>query len=328
VNYATADGTATAGSDYTATSGTLTFLAGETSKDVPVTLLGDAVNELNEDLTLNLSNADGATLPAGPGTVTIVDPSAPPSLSISDAVTNEGAGTLLLEVTRAGSTPGQNITVDYSGIAGANSPSATPGSDFTLAAGTLTFTPSETSKTISVAIVNDTTPEQDESFRVVLANPVGATIARSTSTVKIVDNDSGPIVGKPTTSTTTSPNLNTGPFTPATPPKVVRALLTKLLWIRLAPKVGNRFQARIRFDVKERITGNATIIQGKRKVVSGTFELPRGLRSLYVLLPASMKKGTVQFLLTIKDASGGTKTLRGTLLLQPASKAKDKSKIV
>ena len=61
VAYATADGTATAGSDYTATSGTLTFAPGETEKTVSVPVLADDHDEGSETLTLRLSNAQGAT---------------------------------------------------------------------------------------------------------------------------------------------------------------------------------------------------------------------------------------------------------------------------
>ena len=64
VNYATANGTATAGSDYIATSGILTFAAGEISKTVAVSVLGDTVNESNETFTLSLSSPNGATLGA------------------------------------------------------------------------------------------------------------------------------------------------------------------------------------------------------------------------------------------------------------------------
>jgi len=64
VNYSTADGTALAGSDYTASSGTLTFAPGQTSKTVTVTVLGDTVVEGTESFTLNLSGATNATLPA------------------------------------------------------------------------------------------------------------------------------------------------------------------------------------------------------------------------------------------------------------------------
>ena len=76
VDYATADGTAEAGSDYTASSGTLTFAAGETSKTVNVPVLDDAVDEGEETFTLRLSNAQGARIRDGEavGTITNDDP--------------------------------------------------------------------------------------------------------------------------------------------------------------------------------------------------------------------------------------------------------------
>ncbi len=71
VGYATADGTATAGSDYTASSGTLSFAAGETAKTVNVTVLDDGHDEGSETLTLTLSNPSGAYLEDGTATGTI-----------------------------------------------------------------------------------------------------------------------------------------------------------------------------------------------------------------------------------------------------------------
>ena len=71
VAYATADGSATAGSDYTATSGTLTFAAGETAKTVSVPVLDDAHDEGEETLTLRLSAATGAVIADGVATGTI-----------------------------------------------------------------------------------------------------------------------------------------------------------------------------------------------------------------------------------------------------------------
>lgn len=75
VNFATANGTATGGrnGDYTATSGTLTFNPGETSKLVNVAVRNDASVEPDETFFVRLSSAVGATIAAGAGTGTIVN---------------------------------------------------------------------------------------------------------------------------------------------------------------------------------------------------------------------------------------------------------------
>jgi len=79
VAYATADGTATAGSDYVSSSGTLVFAAGETTKTIPVTINGDETVESDETFTLVLSNPSGATLgtSVATGTITNDDSSGP-----------------------------------------------------------------------------------------------------------------------------------------------------------------------------------------------------------------------------------------------------------
>ena len=79
VDYATADGSATAGEDYTATSGTLTFNAGETTKTVSVPLLDDVVNDGGETFTLTLSNPLGAWIEDGEATGTIENDDAMPA---------------------------------------------------------------------------------------------------------------------------------------------------------------------------------------------------------------------------------------------------------
>ena len=74
VDYATSDGTATAGTDYTAASGTLTFAAGETSKTVSVAVLDDTHDEGGvETLSLTLSNAEGAQIADSIATGTVAD---------------------------------------------------------------------------------------------------------------------------------------------------------------------------------------------------------------------------------------------------------------
>ncbi len=78
VDYATADGTATAEKDYTATSGTLTFTAGETTKPVHVSILNDTIVDKDETVRLTLSNASGAEITDPDGIGTITDTDLPP----------------------------------------------------------------------------------------------------------------------------------------------------------------------------------------------------------------------------------------------------------
>jgi Big-like domain-containing protein/Calx-beta domain-containing protein len=73
VNYATAGGTATSGTDFTAVSGTLTFAAGTTTRPIQVPIVGDTIPEANETFTVNLTGAVGATIARASGTGTIVD---------------------------------------------------------------------------------------------------------------------------------------------------------------------------------------------------------------------------------------------------------------
>ncbi|NQW53970.1 MAG: cellulose binding domain-containing protein [Rhodospirillales bacterium] len=117
VQYGTANGTASAGSDYTAKSGTLTFAAGETSKKVSVAVSGDTAAEANETLTLNLSGASGATIADGSGTGTITndDVAVPASgtavgYKVSD---NWGAGFIGNMQVAAGATALKGWTVEF-----------------------------------------------------------------------------------------------------------------------------------------------------------------------------------------------------------------------
>ena len=83
VNYATQDGSATAGQDYTSKSGTLTFTAGETSKTVSVSVLSDSIDEGNETFKLKLSSPSGAVLTDGEATGTIENSDPMPSAWLS-----------------------------------------------------------------------------------------------------------------------------------------------------------------------------------------------------------------------------------------------------
>ncbi|MGE0778813.1 cellulase family glycosylhydrolase, partial [Mycolicibacterium sp.] len=95
VTYATSNGTAASGADYTAKSGTITFAPGVLTQQIQVSITGDTAVEGNETFTLTLSNPSGATIADGSAVGTIVnDDVALPgniSLSISDASVTEGA---------------------------------------------------------------------------------------------------------------------------------------------------------------------------------------------------------------------------------------------
>ena len=95
VDWATVDGTAQAGTDYAAGSGSLRFSAGETSGTVSVSVLGDSVDEPDETFTVRLLNASGATLGDGAGTGTIADDDDAPvvTLVLTPDVIDEAGGT-------------------------------------------------------------------------------------------------------------------------------------------------------------------------------------------------------------------------------------------
>ena len=193
VNYATNNGTATSPADFTAQSGTLTFTDGQVSKTIVVPLINDSVFEGPETFAVTLSNpTGGATIAQSTTNVTITDDDPPPALSIADASAaegNSGAANLPFIVTLSPVSPA-TTTVSYATAGN----SATAGSDFQPVSGTLTFAPGETQKTILVPVNGDTRFESDETFSVVLSNPVNASLARPSATGTIVNDDPRPSI--------------------------------------------------------------------------------------------------------------------------------------
>ncbi|WP_199326055.1 beta strand repeat-containing protein [Nostoc parmelioides] len=187
VNYATANDTATAGSDYTSTTGILTFNPGETSKNITVAVRGDTIAEPSQTFFLNLSNPLGATIADDQGLGTITDDDANPTITIADVNLNEGnSGTSNTTFTVTLSAASEKaITVNY----GTANGTATAGSDYTARTGTLTFNPGDTSKTFTVAVTGDTTIEANETFFVNLSNATNATISDNQALATIVNDD-------------------------------------------------------------------------------------------------------------------------------------------
>jgi len=192
VNYATSNGSAFFGSDYTATNGTLTFLAGETEKTINVPVIGDTLDESNEAFTVTLSDPVNVNLLDGIATGGITDNDAPPTISVNDANLSEGdTGSVNLAFTVAlSAVSGQEISVDYATSNG----SALFGSDYTATNGTLTFLAGETEKTINVPVIGDTLDESNEAFTVTLSDPVNVNLLDGIATGGITDNDAPPTI--------------------------------------------------------------------------------------------------------------------------------------
>lgn len=198
VNYATANVTATGGSDYVPASGTLTFLPGETSQPLPIQVVGDTTAEPNETFVVNLSSPVNATLADSQGIGTILNDDTAPSVSVSvsDATVIEGScgGTpkTVFNVNLSAASS-QNVSVNYVTSNGA----ATSPTDYTAASGTVTFLSGQTSRTIEVFAKSDTTVESDETFFVNLSSPVNASIADGLGQAVIKNDDATPPVSSP-----------------------------------------------------------------------------------------------------------------------------------
>jgi hypothetical protein len=152
VAYTTANGTATAGSDYTAKSGILTFGAGVSTQNITIATANDTAVEGPETFTVTLSSPTGATLGATTlATVTINDNDAFGTLQFASAAytVTEGASASLV-VTRSGGSAGQ-VTVHYQTTDGGSGAAASGnGIDYTDTAGILTFLNGIVSQTIVV----------------------------------------------------------------------------------------------------------------------------------------------------------------------------------
>ncbi|MGH7495273.1 MAG: Calx-beta domain-containing protein [bacterium] len=189
VDYATADSTAAAGSDYVSGSGTVSFPAGTTSQTITLIVKGDTVPEPNEIFLVHLSNPTNATIGDGQGLGTIInDEIAPASaISINDVTVTEGdSGTTDAVFNVTLDVPSeQTVTVDY---ATADS-TATAGSDYVSGSGTLIFPAATTSRTIAVAVNGDVLAGSNETFTVRLINPANATIADSQGVGTIMNDD-------------------------------------------------------------------------------------------------------------------------------------------
>ncbi len=175
---ATVNVSATSWTDYTVP---VTTTAG--THTVSIAFTNDAYAGRGRDRNLRIDKITAIATPV------------PPSVSITDVAVAEGnSGTtsanFAVTLSKSSTTP---VTVGYATADG----TGTAGTDYTPTSGTLTFAPGVTSQTIAVNILGDTTVEPNETFTLTLSNPTGATLARTTATATITNDDTAPNVVAP-----------------------------------------------------------------------------------------------------------------------------------
>jgi uncharacterized delta-60 repeat protein len=183
VNYATGNGSAVAGEDYLATSGTLTFAPGVTTQNFKVTILNDSLVENSEGFSVMLSSpGGGARLGIQDSiNVAITDDDTTVAFSAPVYTVSENQTNAVITVERQGIFLGA-MTVAYATSNG----TAIAGSDYTAVSGTLAFAAGEQSKTFGVPILPDLVDEPNEALQLSLSNPSAPVTLGSNATAVLV----------------------------------------------------------------------------------------------------------------------------------------------
>lgn len=185
----TLSGTATGGGiDYTITPSPITIPAGQTTGTITISPVDDALDEDNETVIVTMGTPTNAALGATTvHTATIIDDDPTPTVAFTATANNalESVATRTLTV-QLSAASGRPVTVPYT-VGG----TATNPADYSISpASPLSFAPGETSKTITITVVDDTEVESDETVIVTLGTPTNGTLGANTVfTETIVDND-------------------------------------------------------------------------------------------------------------------------------------------
>jgi YD repeat-containing protein len=189
LSYATQNGSAVSGTDYTSTSGTLTIAANATSATISVPVINRAGSQGDRSFYLNITPPPNVRVKRGQATGTIEDDNGNvmPQLTIGPASLLEGSSgsTNAVFTVYLSKTSLLNITVQYATADG----TGVAGTDYTSTSGTLTITAGQTSGTISVPVLGNTTAQSNRTFVVNLSSPSNATLAVSQGTGLVVDDD-------------------------------------------------------------------------------------------------------------------------------------------
>ena len=191
VQYETANGTATAGSDYTAKTGTVSIPAGSSMAKISVPVKGDTVAEGTETFSVKVigTGTSGVATDRDHGTGRIIDDDTVPvaGVSVGDASVVEGdtgPKTVTLNLTLSAA-QGVNTVVTYHTLDG----TATADGDYTAKTGTVTILAGKTTGVVTVVVNGDTSVEPDETFSVVVDHAGALAIVRPTGTLTILNDD-------------------------------------------------------------------------------------------------------------------------------------------
>jgi hypothetical protein len=303
VNYATSDGSATAPSDYAATSGTLHFANGDTSKtfDVPVNWDGRA--EGDETISIDLSNPDGG---ADLGTTTaavihVADDGAsgPVQFSAASYSVSETAGNATITVNRSGGSLGGPVTVDYAGTDGTH--------------GKLTFGPGDATQSFQVPVVDDTVHTGTRTVGLSLSNPGGGTSLAdpSTATLNITDDE-------PASSPSTD---KSAPKLTITAKKLQKALKGKTVVFKVRSNEAASLKITLKFRKGKGAKRKVVVVKkASKKVAAGKtvkVTLKLNKKALRALTKA-LVKGKVKVTLSVKgtDAAKNSATVNKTITLK------------
>ncbi len=192
VDWATAAGSAGAGSDFASASGSRTIVAGASSATVAVSVNGDVLDEVNESFGISLTNPTNATVADGSGVGTIDDDDPLPLLSIDDVSVTEGNGgtTTTTFTVSLSAVSAKTVTVDWATV---DDGAVQPG-DYVAGSGTLSFTPGDDSETVGVTVNGDVVAELDDAYRVLLSDPTNATLGDPEGIGTIVDDELLPVI--------------------------------------------------------------------------------------------------------------------------------------
>jgi hypothetical protein len=182
-NYSTRNGTASAGVDYTPQTEQVIFEIGETTKQIPIQVLGDTLNEADEAFFVDLISGENATFDRSTASCTILDNDPLPSVTVNNLVVTEGddgsiPASFHLQLSAASGRSVQFFAATADGTAHA-------GEDYVAVSGLVTISPGSPDAFFQVHVTGTPGPEADEVLYLRLSSPVNTTLAVSEATLTI-----------------------------------------------------------------------------------------------------------------------------------------------